>query len=749
MDAGRGNKKGVDRMEFERIKIQKDFVIIGAGMAGICAAVQAARLGLTVALVNNRGYLGGNASAEIGVIVNGATGSQEFNFHARETGIIEEILLENLHRNPQGNRYIWDTVLLDFVRREKNITLFANTNVDKVIVDNSQIKCVSGAQSGTEKRFDFEGRFYLDSTGDGTVGYLAGAEYKMGREAKAEFGERIAPDNQDKYVLPSTLVFCSKDVGRPIKYIAPDFALDIEKSGVLRYREIPENGFNSKWYYEVGGEYDQIKDNEEIIQKHRELVYGIWDYIKNSGKYQSENYDLEYVSCIPGKRESRRLIGDYILNENDITARRDFEDTVAYGGWSIDLHAIEGFFSKEQKNKHIYLKGIYQIPYRSGYSKNIPNLFIGGRNMSTSHVAFGTTRVMSTLAIFAEALAVAAYLCVKHDTTPKGVYESYLEELHQLLIMQDHYVVGKRLADKNDIVQGARLTASSTKKFEAVRIDEMKSVNCNMAVSMPLNGKIESISVPIRSEMGTTLEYEIYLPLKRESYSPDNLLKKGTVKIAPSKEVQWVELAVDKEIDCYFAFIKIMENKSLEIGISNEKLAGVICMEEQALNNPHCIDVETLIQKKTLCEEQKYSICFKVYPEQSTYSADNIKNGWIRPFGSPNLWVSDNKVNNEWVSISFNEMKKISELNIFFNSDLNTRYMNTRPYDFNAFSQVVKDYTVYYKKGNEYIVLLEVKDNFQRVNRLRFEPLETQEIKIVFDKTNGHNCVELYSLYMR
>ena len=316
-------------MENRIIKVEKDFVVVGGGIPGIVSAIQAARLGLKVALINNRGYMGGNASAEINVNISGATGVQEFNYFARETGIMEELILENMHKNVMGNRYVWDAVLSDKLLKETNIELFANTNIDKVETKDGKIVCVSGSQLATEKRFEFYAPFFADDTGEGAVGFLAGAEYRYGREGKAEYGERVAPDTPDNHVLPSTLNFVAKDMGKPVPYVRPDFALNLFETDVLKYRVIPKKGFMfSQWFYEVDGDKNQIDDAEEIIKDHKSLVYGIWDYIKNSGEYDAENYDLQYVSPVPGKREGRRLMGDYVLTESDVFNQSDFTDTL-------------------------------------------------------------------------------------------------------------------------------------------------------------------------------------------------------------------------------------------------------------------------------------------------------------------------------------------------------------------------------------------------------------------------------------
>ncbi|MCK9478573.1 MAG: FAD-dependent oxidoreductase [Firmicutes bacterium] len=735
-------------MEFKSYDIEKDLVIVGGGMPGICAAIQAARLGLTVALINNRGYLGGNASAEIFVTVNGATGSQEFNLFARESGIVEEILLENLYRNRQGNRYIWDTVLLDFVGREPNIELFHNTNIDKAeMADGSAIKYVSGVQSTTEKRFNIYGKYFLDDTGDGTLGYLSGAEFRKGREASSEFDEKIAPEKADKYVLPSTLCFYAKDVGEPVEYIPPDFALDIAGTDILEYREIPQEKFYSyKWFYEIGGELDQISDNEEIIQRHRALVYGVWDYIKNTGKYDAENYDLEYVSSIPGKRESRRLVGDYILKESDIKEQKDFEDTVGYGGWSIDLHAVEGFFSKEPINSHIVLKGIYQIPYRTGYSKNVGNLFMSGRCMSTTHVAFGSTRVISTLSILAQANAVAAYLCKKHDTTPRGIYDGHLQELQSLLMKNDGYVVGRKYSNENDLAQQAKINVSSVRQCRLTEMGSSAVLEKNLAFIVPVKEYIKNIQLLVKSNSNEKLNYTIYQPKKKENYCPEMKISEGSIEVEPSSKFNWVTLPIEKSVNQDKLFIEIEANKQLEIAFSDDVLPGFGCMIKNKGQSPRSIDIDTLQPKEFLYCNIANVPCFKMFPEQEIFGADNLTNGYLRPYGLPNIWISDAKVDGEHITVQFDSAKSISEIVLTFDSNLNYRIFNIRSHDFNTLPQIVKDYTVYYRNGTDYAILYQVTGNFQRVSGKKFDKIETQELKIVFHATNGASNVGVYGI---
>lgn len=734
-------------MEFKRYKVKKDLIIVGAGMPGICAAIQAARLGLTVALINNRGYLGGNSSAEIGVSVDGADGCHEFNCYSREAGIVDELRLENLYRNPQRNRYVWDAVLIDAIRKEPNIEVFLNTNIDQVeMEDEKRIKFVSGSQLGSEKRFEFYGLCFLDDTGDGTVGYLAGADYRMGRESKDEFGERIAPDKADDCVIPSTLTFYAKDMGKPVRYIRPDFAIDLTKTDVLKYRTIPKGEFyRFHWYYEVTGSINQIENSEKIIQMHRELVYGIWDYIKNSGEYDADNYDLEYVAPVPGKRESRRLMGDYILKESDIVEQRDFEDTVGHGGWSIDLHAIEGFFSKDLVNQHIFLKGIYQIPYRTGYSRNIENLFMAGRCMSTTHVAFGSTRVMATLSTLGQALGAAAYLCKKYNTIPRGVYENHRKELQQILLKWDQYIVGCRNVDPADMAREAEIEVSSVQECELTCVEFAKSLENRLGLIIPADGFINNLYIKVRAIKDALFHYALYLPVKKENYNPENKIAEGTVEVKASQDWKWVAIPINKEVDKNKIFIELDEKPELEIGMTGKKLTGVVCFERVKNQAPTIVDIDTLKMKEYIWRNLKGTICFKVEPEQKVYGGENIINGYARPYGLPNIWFSKEGAEGQHVKLTWHEKKCIKEIILYFDSDLNFR-IGFRPTLENVIPEIVKDYDIYCKTEAGYIKIKEIRNNHQRMNRILIDPIETNEIKIEFHATNGCPRVGLYEV---
>ncbi len=437
-----------------------DIVVAGGGMAGVCAAIAAARNGAKVVLIQDRSMLGGNASSEVRMHIVGADrhGSRN-DTDSRESGILEEIRLETAMRNPQRSASVFDLILYEWVLRESNITLMLDTHCYGVeMKSKNRIAAVLAFRPMTEDSFTIHASLFIDCTGDGRLGAEAGAEYRTGREGRGEFGEPLAPPQADNQTMGSSILFMAKKFRRPVPFTPPDWIRRFD--GPLPHRGIGsyEYGF---WWNEWGGEKDIIKDGEEIRQELLATALGIWNLIKNSGKYKdTENWALDWVGAIPGKRESRRFIGDYVLIEQDVRKPELFEDGVAFGGWNIDLHPPAGIDTSEPPFESHPIP-LYNIPYRCLYSRNIDNLFFAGRNISVSHVAFGTTRVMGTCAVAGQAAGTAAALCIQRQCTPRELYRESIAELQQQLLKDDAYIIGISNADPYDLARSASVRASS------------------------------------------------------------------------------------------------------------------------------------------------------------------------------------------------------------------------------------------------------------------------------------------------
>lgn len=449
-------------MKVTHHRLSADVVIAGGGMAGTCAAIAAARNGAQVILVQNRPVLGGNASSEVRMHMVGANCSgARRDIDSRESGIIEELRLEEAVRNPQRSFHVWDLLLYEWVRRERRIALLLNTEVYGVRMDGERIVEAHASRGSTEDAFVLEAPIFVDATGDGRLGYEAGALYRVGREGRDEYGESLAVPVSDNKVLGSTILFTARKHDRPMPFQPPPWARRFERCEDLPHRkhEPYEYGF---WWLEWGGHLDTIKENERIRDELLAIALGIWDHIKNRGDHGADNWALEWVGAIPGKRESRRFLGDYVLHQRDLQEPTPFFDEVAYGGWFIDTHPPEGIDSPDRPCTQHYLRELFGIPLRCLYSRNVSNLFMAGRNISATHIAFASTRVMATCAVMGQAVGTAAARCAARGLTPRElVYSSDLAVVQQQLLKDDAYLLHQVNQDPADLARQASVQASS------------------------------------------------------------------------------------------------------------------------------------------------------------------------------------------------------------------------------------------------------------------------------------------------
>ncbi|TDB58231.1 FAD-dependent oxidoreductase [Arundinibacter roseus] len=462
--------KEINKDVYQTKQYTTDVLIAGGGMAGVCAALSAARNGAKVILIQDRSRLGGNASSEIRMHVLGATALRQV---WRETGILEELFLTEAVDNQQRCYEMWDFVMYDKVISEKNITLLLDTVLYETEVANNEIKLIRAICSQTEEIYEIKAKYYADCTGDATLGAQAGAEFMRGREAKSLWGESLAVDVADNKSMGNSLLFMSSKHDRPMPYTPPAWAKKFTaKDFVHRKINTFEFGY---WWLELGGMVDIIQDGQKIRHELLTILFGVWDYIKNSGNHpESENWALSWVGMIPGKRESRRLVGDYIMKQEDIQSAKLFPDRVSYGGWPLDDHPPEGMSSTDMvPYVSIPLKAPYSIPFRSLYSKNIKNLLMAGRNVSVSHVALSSTRVMATCAMMGQAIGTGMAYCLAQGIKPTvlGNQQNHMSRFQQILLRQDQGMLGVKNKDDKDLARQATVKASSeTKDGAAVQV---------------------------------------------------------------------------------------------------------------------------------------------------------------------------------------------------------------------------------------------------------------------------------------
>lgn len=412
-------------------KVKYDFVVIGGGIAGMCASVAAARQGVKVALINDRPIWGGCNSSETRVHLGGHI---EMEPYTNLGNMIKEFgPLRG--GNAQPAEFYEDDKKRAFLEAEaEHLDLYPSYRVDRVDCRDGHIRAVYATHIETGETVEFRAPIFSDCTGDGTVGYLAGADYSMGRESRAEYNEPSAPEQGDNLTMGASVQWYSVEDDAPSTFPLFEYGLDFNDESCERVTM-------GEWTWETGMNRDQCDEFERIRDYGLMVVYSNWSYLKNrledNGAYA--NRSLGWVAYIAGKRESRRLLGDHILTENDLVNEVAYPDASFTTTWSIDLHYPDPENSEHfpgEEFKSICTHGAvnpYAVPYRCLYSRNIDNLFMAGRNISVTHIALGTVRVMRTTGMMGEVVGMAAGICTKHRALPRDVYTGHLDELKALM----------------------------------------------------------------------------------------------------------------------------------------------------------------------------------------------------------------------------------------------------------------------------------------------------------------------------
>ncbi|HUT35108.1 MAG TPA: FAD-dependent oxidoreductase [Planctomycetota bacterium] len=421
-----------------------DVCVVGGGMAGFCAALAAARHGASVVLMHDRPVLGGNASSECRVHICGADRHNHVK-NLRETGILEEVRLENLYRNPNRVFSVWDTVLYEKARFQEGLTLLLNCSCRAAEVDGDRIVGVAGWQLTTETTHTVRAGIFIDCSGDGILAPLSGAEHRIGREGRHEYGESIAPEAADRKTMGMTCLFQSREYPTPQPFTPPSWAYTYEREDDLPYGAKGHRWWTmGYWWVELGGDFDSIHDTEMLRDELLKIAYGVWDHIKNRGDHGADNWALEWLQFLPAKRESRRYVGDHVLTQTDVESGGRFPDTVAYGGWSMDDHHPAGFRAAKlgaPATIFHHAPSPYGIPYGCLVSRNVENLMFAGRNASCTHAAMSSTRVMGTGCSMGQAAGAAAALAIRLDEGP-GAVADRIATLQQMLLRDDAYLPG-------------------------------------------------------------------------------------------------------------------------------------------------------------------------------------------------------------------------------------------------------------------------------------------------------------------
>ncbi|OAM90292.1 FAD-dependent oxidoreductase [Termitidicoccus mucosus] len=674
------------------VSLACDLVVGGGGLSGVCAAISAARAGLKVVLVQDRPVLGGNGSSEVRLWILGATSHMGNNNRwAREGGVIDEFMVENTHRNREGNPVFVDALLLEMVAREPNITLLLNTvihDLEKSDADTIRSLRAFNPQNSTE--YAIAAPLFCDATGDGLIGFLAGAAFRMGAESRAEFGEGMAPGDEFGELLGHSLYFYSRDTGRPVKFTPPSFALqDITK--IPRYKDFSSAEQGCKlWWVEYGGRMDTVHDTEEIKWELWKVIYGVWNYIKNSGKFpEAETMTLEWVGALAGKRESRRFEGDLMLAQRDLIEQIPHPDDVSFGGWAIDLHPADGVYSPIDGCTQYHAKGVYGIPYRTMYSRNIKNLFLAGRIISASHVAYGSSRVMATCGHNAAAVGLAAALCKKYNKLPRDIAGAdYIKELQRELLKRGQYIPGVPLRDPADLVPQARLAATSELQLAALGSSgRYRRLNASWAMMIPVAaGPAPKVTYFARAEADTTLRVELRVSSKLQNHTPDTLLatREITLKAGGIAPVELAFAAPDNPQSTVhiphsqYAFYIVHANPAVEVALSDRRVTGILALTHEVnkavaksavQTPPDGVGVDTFEFWLPRRRPAGENLACKIDPPVALYGAQNLVNGLARPVSGPNAWAAASEDSAPAVTLRWAAPQTVRRIVLAFDTD--------------------------------------------------------------------------------
>jgi hypothetical protein len=737
----------------EEVHRQFDLVVVGGGISGVCAAISAARNGTKTALVHERSMLGGNSSSEVRLFPEDTPGCATW---VKESGLMDEIHTEERVRNHEP--YLeglmnchWDLVLYEWVTREKNLSLFLNTTMREVEMrDPGHILAIHAAQLGTERQFIFEAPLYVDATGDGVLGYRAGADHLWGPESRDAYHEPLAPEHAAATTMGNTLFFRARDTGKPVPFQKPDWAADFptEKDLTARSHSFIDGGY---WWIEIAYPMNPIRDNEEIRHELLREALGVWDHIKNkcANKAAAQNYSLEFMGFWPYKREARRLIGDFVLRQSDIQDPGQHPDDVAYGVWGIDIHEPGGLHRRDippykppslDQYWEDYGTLPYGIPLRSCYSRNIRNLLMAGRPISTSYVAFASTRVLPTGGVVGQAVGVAAALCRKYQCEPRALADQHTMEIQQLLLRQDCFIPGVENEDSDDLARDAAVRTGSQATLEFPESDTFHTLRFPAAQLFPVStSRIDAVDLLLESKASHPIT--LTLGLRAAEHVWDF---RSTTDIASAQST------VAPGFRGYVHF-------RLQTRVSAEKLYYVHLPAHTEIGWALCgnaegqpsrippgsspADLPGVSRWRTI--RQEHSFCLRVSPAQMPYAGLNVVRGASRPDRWSNIYISDPGVDlPAWLELHLPKPRTFNRVEITFDTNINRRDRLA----LHRYPDCVKRYDLQVQSAGGWKTVAEVADNYVRQRIHLFEPVTSDLLRLNIHATNGARSARVYQL---
>lgn len=699
-----------------------DVAVIGAGPAGICAALSAARGGASTLLVTDRPVPGGNSSSEIRVWTRGATGGG--NLFAEEMGIWGELKLRALARDPLGSVLTWDDVLLDALLSQPGLTLLLNTQMTAVRVEKGQVQSVTLRGLRTEREWEQQARLYVDCTGDGYLAKLAGVPYREGREGRDAFGESMALPAADRRTQGCSILIQSRRLDHPAPYVAPDYAYPLE-----RVRQLVDRGGrvvradmqgSDCWWFEYGGRLDVIADDQQIYLELRAIALGIWNYIKNSGRYDAENLQLEWLGLYPGRRGSRRLIGRDTLTQSDVTGGPGRPDAVAYGGWYMDSHPSGGLLSEKEQCRQLAVE-CYGLPFGCLYNPCVSNLLFAGRCASMSYAAFTSARVMNTCALMGQAAGTAAAMCAAGNLAPDMLAQTALDALRRRLALDDALLAGRM---ESGFLRADEVTASSVLLPVGEAVDRRWPLSETTFVVYPACGGTARLMV--ESERETDVRLALHaspLPSRRAPFPEE--AKTLSLHIPAGRG----EIELTAEGDGFIqARLEPAQGVAL---VGGRPLPGVLAGS--------CAEAEWFHPCLTLSGND-------------LYAPQNVQDGYLRPWGGPRAWASEGVgPEGEALCLRWMQPVRLDSVLLLFDPELSMELTSSRCETWDPHHhytarqgmppQLVRDYRLTVRGPEGERTLAEVSGNDQRRRLHRFDPVVCTELELRITATYGGDAV--------
>lgn len=749
-------------------------VVIGGGLAGFCAAVAAARQGATTCLVNNRPVFGGNSSSEVRVTPHGAAA---FHAYARETGILSELLIaeraanhEEIFENGWTNS-VWDMTLYDMAMQTPNLTFHVNTDVQDVVMNGRRIESVRGIVMNAELELTLNADLFIDCTGDGIVADRAGCEWRMGSEGRAEFNEPHAPELASGDVMGSSLHFKTKDMGRPVPFVAPDWAMHYDDASFFYQQgRPPKEERGGYWWLEIGVPYHTIENNETIRHELTRHILGVWDWMKNRDPKMMErtrNYAIDWIGQVPGKRESRRIMGHYLMTEHDPQNRTVFPDEIAFGGWFIDLHTPGGLLAQhsEPASGEEYntfsdyavksYAGPYGIPLRSLIAKDVDNLMMAGRNVSVTHAALGTVRVMSTTALMGQAAGTAAAIVLQRGLPIADVPTQAITDVQQQLLRDGCFLPNYKNEDSTDLARRATVSASSQALLYGAG-PESKGAHEGLLIwrdqpqysletlenrrgQLIAIGRPELRTVDVclhnRSDKPQTVTAQVRLAEHIWDYRACELetLAETVLTVPPGQHWVGWDVNLTNLPTGRFIRLDLLPNLNIDWLIAGRIEPGHMAMYQ-------------ISDSRMRRFGNGHTLSFRLDPPQPCFGPENVLSGITRPYQFTNLWKSDpNKPLTQWLELAWTEPQVIRQVELTFPGHLIREYHAYGP--FYRDPQCPKDYSISALMGDRWETVLNVTVNYQRHRRHALpKSVLTSALRVNVHATNGDPSAQIYEV---